>query len=229
MKTHALLLMILLTSLVLAEPNVPTKDPAIEIAELKTIIKRREKTIRLARKKIAELKKENRQLRTLCRRAGVRIPRFLEQLPQIDIAEMVGPFDKDLEVGQVGRLKGVRIIQVIDANNSLAEITITIPHWSSGIPSTGSSGGFRVYRPAFINIKASFYDPIYKKELIWLEGINTTATADNAYLKLNKVFVVAGTKTYTNTLNAKRTVYVLRIASTKDIENAHNNLIKGLN
>ncbi|GAJ00652.1 unnamed protein product, partial [marine sediment metagenome] len=95
--------------------------------------------------------------------------------------------------------------------------------------STGAPGQFQVIRPALVSIEPIFYDPIYKKELVWLERIDTTTTADNAYLKLNKIFVVAGTKSYTNTLNTKRTVYVLRPASANDIKNAHNNLIEGLN
>lgn len=97
----------------------------------------------------------------------------------------VPEFRNKLEAGNVGTVsESVRVFQVIDESNMLAEILLPVEY-------KGSKGITRVE---------------FEKQMVWVSGVDMTGTPDDERVTLKGTFEVVGTKSYTAALGTKRTI-----------------------
>jgi len=173
-----------------------------DIEELKTTITKLEKQIEQQEKKIKRLredlqaeKEENQRLTKICREAGINFEKTERPMvvdyqvcqtpikPAVlsDSMETLG-FTK-LEVGELGWINGLKIEQIIDANNAIVIIQL-----ETGEPVTNMGVPIRT---------------------VWLKGVQTDGLADDKWLTINHHFVITGTKTYNTAMGSHKTLYVI--------------------
>jgi hypothetical protein len=102
-----------------------------------------------------------------------------------------------LDVGRYGLVKFVAAQQIIDENNAIVSIILENTNLIQGKYHSIQRNGRIVQSVPTI------------KKTVWLKGVSTLNYVDGSHIMLNTTCAITGTKSYTNSLGAKTTVFVM--------------------
>lgn len=187
MKRIAILM--LATSLMLAQETPQEKELRSLRAEVRALRKQAEtqaKIIRELRAEIARLRKQSPTSRP-AKSQPAKIA-----LPPVKILKQ---FKEPLSIGQIAEIKTIKVVQVQDKHNVLAEIVLA-----------GRGRPYSVRNPLTGMIMRGNHP---KTTLVWIAGIETDGMVDGISAKIDRVLKIVRTKRYQTTLGAMKTVFLL--------------------
>lgn len=186
MRRIATGIVLLLTVSALAETPQEIERRLLR-AEVKALRKQAETQAGIIR----ELRAEIARLRKLSPSTQSATTRPIKTVPPVKILQQ---FKEPLAVGQAAKIKIIKVIQVQDKQNLLAEITLA----NRGRP-------YSITDP-ITGVTVTGNHP--KKTFVWIARIDTNGMVDGTTARIDKILKIAGTKRYQTARGAK-TVFLL--------------------